>query len=170
MSLTPEEIAKKEADLTQGQADLDKQKADFAEQQKTLNQKTAQLATEEGKRKRIAIVEFAEGLIKTGRVLPAFKDGLISFMCQVNDQTVLEFGEAEKKVTENALAWMKGFLSKLPEQIPFGEFAPDSDAVVGSGDPAVIAQKAVAYQEAQARDGNVISATQAVTHITKGGK
>lgn len=94
-------------------ARLKQQNLDFSEQQK--NAKTAA--------DHAANLSFAEGLVKSGQLLPAQKDLLVSTLdFMAGQEQVIEFGEGDAK--KPLLEAVKSDLfGKLPKQVEFGEIA-----------------------------------------------
>jgi hypothetical protein len=102
---------------------LKQQQADFAEQQKQ-----AKTAADHASH-----LAFAEGLIKSGQLLPSQKDLVISTLdFMAGQEQVVEFGEGDGK--KPLLSAVKDDLfAKLPKQIEFGEMTGNA----GSDDAAV---------------------------------
>jgi hypothetical protein len=138
MTLTPEQLAAREAELNR--------------REQALKDQTAAL-------RRTETAQFLEGLVTDGRVLPAHKSMLVAFMAQLPEDAALEFGEGDAKTSTTSLAAFKKFLGELPKAVEFGESAPGKDAVHQA--PAApgptgeqvdqermaLHKKAVAYQE-----------------------
>lgn len=155
--LTEEERQMNEALATQ-KAELEKQQAEFAEREKKLRD-------EEKKAARKAVVEFAEGLVKSGKILPRDQNGLIEYLSAQSADEVIEFGEGDARVKKPAAGWLREFLVALPVQVDYGERAPGGKAAPASDDPSVIAAKALEFMEAKAKAGCTINIAQAIEQL-----
>jgi hypothetical protein len=78
-------------------------------------------------------VNFADGLVKEGKLLPAQMNVAVATLDLIGSQeTPLEFGEGDDKGTLS-LDSVKGFFQSLPKQVDFGETsAPGTDDDTGS--------------------------------------
>lgn len=158
-NMKPEEIAAREAALQARETKLAADEASFAE-------RSRQLGAQELAARRLTHLDFAESLVKAGRLLPAYRDGLVSFMADIGAADVVEFGEGDAKKSEPALAWFKELLDKhLAQQVAFGEHARHT-AGVDLDDPNALAAAAVEFQEAEAKAGRPIDIATAVAHIS----
>lgn len=153
-------LKKQHDDLKAGQEALAVQQADFAEREK-------QIKALEAAQRRAGLAGIVDKLVAQGKVLPAFKDGLVAFMGTVDDAGTVEFGEGEKKVTKPAITWLTEYLAGQPKIVEFKEIA-NTGETVDLDDPNKIAAKALEYQESEKKAGRVISITEAVQHITGG--
>jgi hypothetical protein len=109
-----------------------------------------------------AHTDFAEGLVKEGRLVPAQRDVAVAMLDFVaNQETVVEFGEGDGR--KPLLDAVKGLLSANAKQVEFSEIGGDksgANTVEFSAAPGYsvdtanleIHQKAVAYQEAHKVD------------------
>jgi hypothetical protein len=106
---------------------------ELAAREAELKQKEADFAEREAKLKRIEIaarhaghVFFAEDLVKAGKMLPAQKDhavAILDFAADLERQTV-EFGESKQSPLDS----LKSFLAAQPKAIEYGEIAtPEKD-------------------------------------------
>lgn len=124
----------------------------------------AAFAEAEAKRKTEAVhadnVNFAEDLIKQGKLLPANKDSTVALLDKLaTNEDPVEFGEGEGKKTETSLAIYKAQLSAAPKLVDFeekgksdvqdgvGSFSAPSGYTVDQG-RLELHQKAVSYAEA----------------------
>lgn len=117
--MTPEEIAAKKAEL-------DKRDAEFAEREKKL--KTQEIAV-----RHAGHVSFADGLVKTGKMLAAQRDhavALLDFAAGIEGGTV-EFGEKKQTAAES----LKAFFSAHPVIVEFREIAGEDSDPGKDGDP-----------------------------------
>jgi len=109
-------------------------------------------------------VAFAEDLAKAGKLLPAHKEIAIATLdFFATREAVVEFGEGDAR--KPLLDAFKTFLQGLPKQVEFKEVAGGRIVEVDDQDPAVVAAKAVEFQEAEAKAGRVINIAQAVAHV-----
>jgi len=118
-------------------AELAHQVAEQAETIAQLSEEKEKLAekleAEEGAAAAGEAAEFAERLIREGRVLPRHRGAVVAFMEMAggrkpkrNTAGVIEFGEGER--VRPLLPAFKAFLSSLPSQVAFGEVAPKNRA------------------------------------------
>lgn len=111
------EAAKKEA----AAAERKKVNAEFAEKERT--------AAREARGK--AISDWADGLVKEGKIIPAWvKMGLKEFCQALNAESEIVFAEGKKTT---ALDWFKGFIAEMPKVVEFKEIAR-RDENVQTGD------------------------------------
>ena len=163
-TMTPEEIAAKEADIKQREEAIAAREAEFAEREQRIEEADTE-------RRRKEAVDFVETLIEEGKVLPRDQDPLAEFLCGLDDEAEMEFGEGEDKSTQPRRAWFTDFLSRLPNQVDFSErAAPGNESHVDNSDAEDIAKRAAEFQEAEQRAGRTVSISQAVQHVTQGGK
>lgn len=162
--MTPEQKAKMDAleaenaTLKTSNTALQTQVASFAESAAAA--KTAALHAEH--------VSFAESLVKEAKLAPANKEGAIALMDQLAKQeTTVEFGEGDAKVTEAPLAVYKKQLSEAKPLVEFGEHEIGEIADDVSDDPALLAQKAVEFAESEAKEGRTVNSAEAVAHVKK---
>lgn len=164
-----EELAAREQKLREEQEALERRKAEqeraaaeFAEREKRLRDKEQAAMKRETE-------DFVERLVREGRVLPAFRDGLVAYLCGVPDAGVIEFGEGDKKQCVPAKDWLRDYLAKQPKIVEFAEIASGKAQDIPD-DPAKIAERALEYQEEERKKGRVIALSDAVRHITGGSK
>ena len=154
-------MAKLEADnaaLTATNAAHEAKAVAFAEAEQA--QKTAAIHTEN--------VNFAEGLIKAGKLLPVNKHSTVALLNSLsNDEAVLEFGEADKKVSKTPLAIYKEQLEAAPKLVEFGEKGGADGAEIKdiSEDADAMAFEAVAFTESEKVAGRIVNAAQAIEHV-----
>lgn len=121
---TAEQIAA-EAKLKADREALDRKTAEFAERESALKaaERVAQIKD---------IREFVAALVTAGKVLPRDQDGLVAYMAGPNEAGVIEFGEGDGKKSEQADAWLRGFLEALPKQVDFQERAGAEEEPAGT--------------------------------------
>lgn len=172
MTLTPEQIAKLQADAAAAQArvtELEGTTASFAERERALaeRERVASVAT---------IRADLDQHVKAGRLLPALATPLAEFMSTLPaDGEVVEFGEPVNGATPkiSPRAFMSAFIAKLPKAVEFGELAGGTGPSAGTLTGEVLAQKAQAHiNKVKADTGREVSYVEAVNHIvaTEGGE
>lgn len=112
-------------------AELEAQAAALAAENATLKTQTAEfadreaaLAAREAEARNAEVAEFADGLVKAGKVLPRDKAGLIAYLSGAD---TIEFAEADATVQKPAADWLRGFLVGLPVQVDFAERGAPGD-------------------------------------------
>jgi hypothetical protein len=164
-TMTPEEIAAKQAELNKQQQELVAQQEQLKAKEAEFGERETKLAQIEFATKLSATSAFVETLIAEGRVLPRDKDGLVAFMSAEKPADVIEFGEGDAKTKVAGLDWFqKEFLAKLPKQVEFGEIAGPGKEAKPVNDKA-IAARAVAYQAKQLEFGVHVSIADAVDAV-----
>ena len=93
---------------------LKTQSAEFADREAALQAKEAAAHQAE-------IADFADGLIKAGKVLPRDKAGLVAYLAGADDAGAIEFADGDATVKKPADEWLRNFLSALPAQVDFAE-------------------------------------------------
>lgn len=121
---------------TPNQAELDKQKqkpdqdqASFADKQKdlearekALEKKEKEIADKEAKAREEEISSFAEGLVKSGKLLPGEKASLVAVLTGIAADHSVSFADGEgKTVSQDAGEVLRNFLSNLPPRVDFAE-------------------------------------------------
>ena len=160
-----ERLAAEKTRLDKQKTDLDASKAEFAEQQLQFNTQKVELEAQRRVAKKRTLTEFAEGLVKQGRLLPKDKLGAIEFMDALGDSAI-EFGEGPEKTKTQPMDWFKNFLSGLPKQVEFSEKTGGSEkGLEFAEDAQAIAQAASEYQEAQKKLGRTVDDVAAVQFV-----
>ncbi|MCL2790114.1 MAG: hypothetical protein FWD79_05665 [Desulfobulbus sp.] len=114
---TPEQLAAKEAALRE-------KEAAFAEREAKLQQQERAALHREH-------LDFAEGLIKEGRLLPAHREQAVAMLdcaATLEGGQVVEFGEGKTLAMGEAL---KSFLAAQPKIVEFGEIAKPEAGTAG---------------------------------------
>jgi hypothetical protein len=164
-TMTPEEIAAKQAELDKQQQDLADKEAKLKTKEAEFGERETKLAQIEFAAKLSATSAFVESLVAEGKILPRDKDGLVAFMSAEKPADVIEFGEGDAKTKVAGLDWFqKEFLAKLPKQVEFGEIAGPGKEAKPVNDKA-IAARAVAYQAKQLEFGVHVSIADAVDAV-----
>lgn len=121
---TMTQYTEEEMNKIKQQAADDAKKAAAAE----FAEKEAKLKDELDKKDKAAALkehtDFADSLVKEGKLLPAEKSGFIAFCSSMTTESPLEFSDAdgaEQKTTN--MQWLKDFMSSAKPKINFGEQA-----------------------------------------------
>jgi hypothetical protein len=147
----------------------------FSERIKTLTEENAGLKAIIAEGEQTAVERELSAFCDTlpTRVIPAVRPAVIAYMKTLHGLEEMVFTEANGTVTKKSpLADYQESLRNLPEMVVFAEQATKARA----GDPAPaidaaeIAKQAVEYRKAEAAAGRIVTMTQAVAYITKGGK
>lgn len=139
---------------TPTQAELDKQKqkleqeqASFAEQQSEQQKQAAALAArekalaaKEAKAREDEINSFAEGLIKSGKLLPVEKTGIVAVLASLPADQEVSFADGDgKTISQPSADVLRDFLSKLPARVDFAEHSAregeDAEAATSFASP-----------------------------------
>jgi hypothetical protein len=169
--MTPEQVAAKQAEITQQQEALAASQAQLNADKAALDAKGAEFAEREAALKsgeaaaqKTELAAFAETLVTAGKILPRDKEGLVAFMAAESAADVIEFGEGADAVKQPGATWLRDFLSSLPKQVEFGELA-GADKQVSAIDDKAVANRARAYKSVQDKQGNNISFAEAVDAV-----
>jgi len=150
----------------------------FSEREKAMQYRIEKL---ESQQKQAQHQEFAEGIIKDGKLLPAQKPMLMELMNQSKDGE-FEFSENDKTEKLTSLSLLQKFVNSYPDQLTLKEFAegenvtnkpvstfklPKGDFIV---DEAMELQhsKALQFMEEQGKANVKVTYLDAVKHITEG--
>ncbi|MBZ9610800.1 hypothetical protein [Rheinheimera maricola] len=146
-------------------AKQEQQAADFAAREAKLAQRELAIKTAEAKARREELACFCESQVVAGKLLPAEKDAMVSFMASVNDSETVSFAAADGDVKTPAGEWFKGFLQALPVRVDFSERGADAGTADFANDATAMAKAAGQYQAEMAAKGVTVSATDAVKHV-----
>jgi hypothetical protein len=138
--------------------------AEFAEREAALAVREAALRQQEQAAEQRRCLDFAEQLVKEGRLLPRDKLGLAEFLAALPADSTLEFGEGDAATQTNPRAWFEGFAKTLPRQVDFGEFDRGEGAATTATD-AAIAKRAQAYHAKMQAQGLTLSFAEAVDAV-----
>lgn len=114
-TVKPEDAAALKADNER----LTKENLAFAESQKKRDAEAAERLAQEN-------LVFAEGLVKDGRLSPAYKAVVAAALTGMAADAVVEFGEGDKKEQKPLAEAFKEMLGQLPTLVQFGEVATGS--------------------------------------------
>lgn len=140
--------------------------ADFADREAKLVAREQAIAAAEAKQRTEECANFAAGLVKAGKLKPADKEAMVSFLALQPDDSVVSFSAGDAEETRPSREWFQSFLQNLPEHIDFKERGA-GDVVDFSASPNAIAKAANDYQAEQSKLGISVSATDAVKHVTR---
>lgn len=111
-----------------------KKTADFAARETALSEREHALkaredaiAQQEVQAHKSQLAEFAEGLVKSGKLLPRDKDNLVEFMAGLDNAATVSFAEAGQVTQKTPIDWFKGWLDNLPRQVEFSEVSASED-------------------------------------------
>lgn len=151
----------------------------FSEEKKLLNARIEQLEAESLLNKSS---QFCEELIQRGALTTGQKDSALELLIASSSiKTEMNFSEVvnntRKPVKKNLNQAFRDFLGSL-KQIEYGEQAGNSRAGANDDSPAnefsdappdrlALHQKIVAFQEEQAKQGNKLTYSQALRHVTR---
>jgi hypothetical protein len=136
--------------------------ANFSEENEGLRLRVAQLEAEKRQREHTTLLD---QLVAKGRVLPGQMPAVLAFMEVAAGHGEYTFAEGKKPLLPEFMA----FLSALPEQIKLTEEARGGEAAPDLADPIAISQRATEFMEAQAKQGNTYTASEAVQHVLNQG-
>lgn len=105
---------------------------------------------------------FVDALITQGKLTPAQRQNAIDVIQICDSVGMYTFSEGEYSATKKA----EELFTSLPKVMTFGEM--NIRQSIDLTDPKAIAAKAIAFQESKAKEGIIISTSEAVAHITKG--
>lgn len=106
--------------------------AQLATKETELNQREASLKILESGKKHTANLDFAEGLVKEGKLLPANKAAVVAvldFAEGITQGDTIEFGEGEAKKTLAPAQILQDILKSYPKIIEFAELVTGGDPV-----------------------------------------
>lgn len=143
--------------------------AQFAEREQQLNTQAQQLEERERalqqretQARRDDAAEFAEGLVKDGKLLPRHQAPVVELLLALPTGAPLNFAEGDQQVQKPADTVLRELLSSLPKQVDFSEKSGGGDGVTGAvnfaapsgsvvdGSRMELHNKAVAYQQQHA--------------------
>ncbi len=165
-SMSPEEKARLdalEAENARLKAEADAlktQSAEFADREAALQAKEAAAHQAE-------IADFADVLVKAGKVLPRDKAGLVAYLAGADESGAIEFADGDTTVKKPANEWLRNFLSALPAQVDFAERGAGDASFADAADPVAVAARAVEYQQSERAAGRQVNAAQAVAHVSR---
>jgi hypothetical protein len=154
---SPENLEHKEPGMTE--EELKNFKAELDARAAELNKQSAILDAAD-------FNNFAEGLLKEGRVFDAKLAAAIAVTLPSEAESTIAFGEKGDPLQSRSA--FKKFLEALPKTVEFGEVS--AGAAPAKYDANAIATAARDYKSEQEAKGNSISFSEAVAHVEKGVK
>jgi hypothetical protein len=125
--------------------------------------RTAAFAEREARARRSDDDAFLAGLENQGRLLPANRPLAAGLLARLDGSDAVSF--AEGRAAETPRDALRALLAAQPKAVEFGEVAGGDGQKAGHDDPHEVARKAVAFQEAEAKAGRVVTTAQAVAHV-----
>ena len=108
--------------------ELETKEAELAEREKALAAREAELkkreealAAEEAAREEAEAADFAEGLVKAGKVLPNEKPAVIAILRGMDKSATYDFAEGGKLTQKPAADSLRALLQRLPVTVDFAE-------------------------------------------------
>lgn len=124
-TMTPEEkaaLAAQQQKLKDDQASFADQQAAAKKRDDELAAREKALAAKEAKAREDEINSFAEGLIKSGKLLPVEKTGMVALLGALPADQEVSFADGDGKTVSQASAdVLRNFLSNLPPRVDFAE-------------------------------------------------
>lgn len=143
-------------------AQLKAREAEFAEREQ-------QLARQEATQRKAEVVEFVEGLVADGKVLPKDRDAIVELIVAQPAGVEIEFAEGDSRVKRAAQDALRQYLQGLPKIVEFGERgARRPGAEIDTANPHAVANRAREYQDAESQAGRRVSTAAAVQHVIRG--
>jgi hypothetical protein len=133
---------------------------------KMLDERSAELDKKSAVLDAADFNNFAEGLLKEGRVFDAKLAAAIAVTLPSEADSTIAFGEKGDPLQSRSA--FKKFLEALPKTVEFGELT--AGAAPAKYDANAIATAARDYKSEQESKGNSISFSEAVAHVEKGVK
>lgn len=124
-TMTPEEkaaLAAQQQKLKDDQASFASQQSEQQKQADALAAREKALADKEAKARVDEINSFAEGLIKSGKLLPVEKTGMVALLGALPVEQEVSFADGDgKTVSQPSADVLRNFLSSLPPRVDFAE-------------------------------------------------
>lgn len=156
-----------EKTMADGPADFAEQQAEIARQRQELDDRVKAFAAREQAARHQASVAFAEALIAGGKLAPAGKDDVVHVLdacSRIEELEPASFGEADSKPAPSAA--FKKLFDGAGTIVAFGEHArPPAKEGKALTDPQAIADKAVAFCEAEKAAGRIVTVAVAVRKV-----
>lgn len=139
--------------------------AELEAREKALAEREARVAAAEAAAKRAGVSEFAEGLVKAGRLLPRDRVAVVELMLAL-PAVPIEFAEGGTQRSVEPATLLRSILERLPVQVDFAERSAGAGAsAVDTADPQAIAQAAEELMSTEAREGRHLSPAAAVRRV-----
>ena len=105
------------------------------------------------------ILSFTDKQIELGKILPCEKASLVALIASLDESCSAHFQD------ESPRAWLCNFIEQQPRRIPL-ETCSEENIDQPQDNGIAIAQKASRYMQRQAAKGRIVSASEAVRHVT----
>lgn len=146
----------------------------FAAREADFNARVEAFEKREAERRHADHDAFCETLVDEGRLLPAKKEetvALLDFCAEASDDDALSFADTDgKPKTASPVETLKGLLKLAAPVVNFSRTDLGNGPDLDFENAEEIAQRAVAFQAAQERDGITITTAEAVAHVMKEGQ
>jgi hypothetical protein len=158
-----EAAAYSEPALAKREEDLKKREAEFAEREKKILEKEKE-AVHNGH------VQFCDGLVKEGRMLPVNKAAAVAqldFLASLDSAGVVEFEEGSGKKKISALDNQKAILTAQPKVVTYGEVVRPGDGGADTEDATREALIADYQEKHKGPDGKPADYKEALLEVSK---
>lgn len=106
------------------ETEMEKNDAEIAAKKAELELRERALLEREAKARRDDAMEFAEQLVKDGKLLPRQKAAVVELLLALPAGTTIEFAEGEQQVKAPAIDTLRALLNDLPKRLDFSEKTP----------------------------------------------
>jgi hypothetical protein len=114
---------------------LAEQQQALADREAALNARAAELAKKEAEVKKTGFADFAEQLVKEGKLLPVQKESVVEIMAQLDSANkIADFAEGHENHGKTGADLFKEFLAAQPKQVEFNRVSQPAAAVAGAAD------------------------------------
>jgi hypothetical protein len=150
-------------------AEFAEREARLAEERRALDARAAELDARDATARAAEMTEFADTLVKQGRLLPKDKPRVVAVLGSMLQGAEIEFAEGDGgQVKKPALQALRELLAGMPVVVDFSERAAGggpNDVDLDDRDANAIAASALEFQDAEAKAGRVIGIDVAVQHV-----
>jgi hypothetical protein len=141
--------------------------AELDARQANLDQREAALRTTELNARQSVAAEYAENLVKEGKILPRFKGSVVALLTHLPEDEI-EFAEGDTQVKKAPVPMLRDFLDSLPAQIEYSELTrADGNDTPKEMTPKQIAKKARDLVDEATSKGRTLSYTEAVNEVVE---
>ena len=120
----PTEMPMNEDELKKKEEELAAREKELADREAAVKRREEELAAEEAAREQAEADDYAEGLVKAGKLLPCEKAAVVSVLLTGKDAT-FDFAEGGKTVQKRTSDGIKAVLDRLPATVDFAERTPE---------------------------------------------
>ncbi|MBR2978874.1 MAG: hypothetical protein IKC51_02935 [Myxococcaceae bacterium] len=154
------------AGAPKNETELVERLAELEARARALDEREQKLAALEAAQKRAEVANFAEGLVRAGRLLPRDQAGVVEFLLAIPEGEIA-FAEGESTRRVEPAAWLREFLGRLPVQVEFRELspAPRTPQVISPAEAVQRTKDLVARENAA---GRAITYTEAAARVARG--